>query len=129
MDSCGAGLSSFQFDFQLVCFCNCAYCFYHLSELPEALEDPSLNLSWIHILNTVLIELLNYFYVSSLVMCFPLLLGNRPRLVASGQSTQALLNFLSNHIFRNIVLSLAAILGLYLIASIIFVSYFFPPFT
>ena len=43
--------------------------------LSEALEDPSFNLPWIHILNSVL----NYFYVGLLVMCFLLSLGNRPQ--------------------------------------------------
>ena len=97
MDSCGAGLSSFQFDFHLVCSCMSPH---HLSWseltrtglsffwgdkkanyyiafviLSEALEDPSFGLPWIHILNSIL----NYFYIGLLLMCFILSLGNRPQ--------------------------------------------------
>lgn len=100
-------------------------------------------------------DVLNYFYLGLLVMCFLLALGNRPQgskwsytlaflgfacvtiymtvaavylAVTSIQDVQSqggitVSTLFSNKIFFNIVISLAATVGLYLIASLLFVSF------
>ena len=68
--------------------------------LSEALEDPSFNLPWIHILNSVL----NYFYVGLLVMCFLLSLGNRPQGSKWGY-TLAMIGFALITIYMTVCLS------------------------
>jgi chitin synthase len=100
-------------------------------------------------------DILNYFYLGLLVMCFILALGNRPQgskwaytgafigfalitcymtacaiyLAVIGIQQVAALSggitvgtLFSNKIFFNIVVSLAATIGLYLISSLLFVS-------
>ncbi|KAF8318934.1 glycosyltransferase family 2 protein [Cantharellus anzutake] len=114
--------------------------------LTKAMEDPSFNLKHIDIFNNVL----QYIYLGLVVMCFLLSMGNRPQGSKWGYTTAmigfALITvymtfaafFLafkgiqaieggskgkslwSSSIFRNIVVSLLATTGLYLIASFLF---------
>jgi chitin synthase len=115
--------------------------------LTDALEDKSLNLGRIDIVNAIL----HYFYLVLVVMCFLLALGNRPQGSKFGytlamigfalitvymtiaafflafrgindieKNAKAGTNLFNNLIFRNIVLSLVATLGLYFISSILF---------
>ncbi|KAJ7647716.1 glycosyltransferase family 2 protein [Roridomyces roridus] len=107
--------------------------------LTTAMEDPTFNLKGIHIVNVIL----EYFYLGLLIMCFILSLGNRPQGSKWGY-TLAFIGFGVITIYmttaacllafkgiselakekgsglNNIVLSLLATYGLYLIASIIF---------
>ncbi|KAF8313001.1 glycosyltransferase family 2 protein [Clavulina sp. PMI_390] len=114
--------------------------------LTNALNDPSLNLHGINIVN----DILHYTYLALVVTCFLLALGNRPQgskwvytfaMVGFGLITIYMTiaafflafrgisdiekqtnndNLLSNSIFRNIVLSLVATLGLYIVSSLLF---------
>ncbi|EIN12208.1 glycosyltransferase family 2 protein [Punctularia strigosozonata HHB-11173 SS5] len=118
--------------------------------LSNALEDKQFGIKGIKVLNDVL----NYFYLGMLIMCFLLSLGNRPQ-GSKWSYTTAMLGFalitvymtfsafflavkgiqnvehkedsgiklsdiFTNSIFRDIVISLAATLGLYIVASLIF---------
>ncbi|KAJ7655402.1 chitin synthase-domain-containing protein [Mycena rosella] len=102
--------------------------------------DPDFNLKGIHYLNVVL----EYFYLGLLIMCFILSLGNRPQgskwgytlalldvgvfagfkgveeLSKDKGSALTVSDFFTNTIFRNIVVSLLATFGLYVLASLIF---------
>lgn len=154
--------------------------------LSDGLEDKEFNIKGINIVN----DILQYFYLGMLIMCFLLSLGNRPQgskwgytmafigfglitvymtvrttrtpaflsarlrsherdvltgsvqfaaffLAAKGLQNVADVqgrpiqasDFFSNSIFRNIVFSLAATLGLYIIASLIFVRDVVPTWT
>ncbi|EGN97877.1 glycosyltransferase family 2 protein [Serpula lacrymans var. lacrymans S7.3] len=117
--------------------------------LTRALESSEFNIKGINIVN----DILNYFYLGLLIMCFLLSLGNRPQGSKWGY-TIAMLGFalitvymtvaayllaykgiegvkqangsiqasdlFSNAIFRDVILSLSATLGLYIVSSLIF---------
>ncbi|CAE6378425.1 unnamed protein product [Rhizoctonia solani] len=114
--------------------------------LTQSME--SLGPGAIKVVNTIL----NYFYLGMLVMCYLLALGNRPQgsklgytmafigfalitiymtasdtlsvqtISADKQGALTFGDFFTNTIFRNVVLSIAATLGLYIVASLLFLE-------
>ncbi|KAL5482358.1 CHS4_2 [Sanghuangporus weigelae] len=119
--------------------------------LTNGMEDDSvIDIKGINIVN----DILNYFYLGLLVMCFILSLGNRPQgskraytlafcgfavvtiymtaaaVVLAYMGIKGVINenggsvsfgdLIGNSIFRNIVISLAATVGLYLVSSLLF---------
>ncbi|POW08626.1 hypothetical protein PSTT_07328 [Puccinia striiformis] len=115
--------------------------------LTKSMEDPSFNFNGIRYFNDVL----RYIYLGVLIMCFLLAMGNRPQgskvmftialvvfalitlymtgimnaeaaIVANGGHF-TVADIFANKIFRNIVLSLVATFGLWLVASFMFSSW------
>jgi chitin synthase len=116
------------------------------------LEDQSFGFGGINIVNDVL----NYFYLGLLMICFILALGNRPQgskmaytlaiigfavitiymalavtllaykcieiMIKKHKGDWKIGDFLRSMIFRNLILSIVGTLGLYIFASVIFVS-------